>query len=533
MSTPNEEGVSVRETRTKTQRTRVSGLDPTRRDESQDAASDAAMPDGNVIAKLAALSPLQYERLRKQKASELGCRGTVLDKLVQQKRAKVAARALQGHEVQLTEIEPWSEPVDGAKVLDAIAETFMRYIVLPPGAANVAALWCAHTHCFELFLCSPRLNVSSPEKQCGKSTLLDVIALFAPKPVETENLSTAVLFRLIDAEKPVILADEYDSWITSNEELRGILNAGHRQGAMVYRCEGENNEVRGFKAYAPVVLSGIGALPGTLHDRSIVIRLERAKRGELKERFDSRRTNREQELCRKLSRWSQDNRHTFESRDPKMPDGAFNRLADNWRPLFAIAEIAGGDWPKRVAEAFARLTSSDDLDAQGLGTVLLADIAEIFQKEGTDRLPSFELSEMLAAIEGRPWAEWGKQRKGISPNQLAIQLRRFGVFPKGIRVGDETPRGYDLAGFKEAFERYLPAPSLSECNSATTLRKTLVSEVQHPDGMLHPENASYTRECCGVAPCTGEALDLDTINHELAAAAGLLKDRQPDEEGEL
>jgi hypothetical protein len=78
-----------------------------------------------------------------------------------------------------------------------------------------------------------------------------------------------------------------------------------------------------------------------------------------------------------------------------MPDGAFNRLADNWRPLFAIAQIAAGDWPKRVADAFARLTSSNDLDAEGLGTLLLADIAEIFQKEGTDRLPSFELSEML------------------------------------------------------------------------------------------------------------------------------------------
>jgi putative DNA primase/helicase len=487
--------------------------------ERQSADKANGVANEKIIGELADLRPLEYERLRKKKASELGCRESVLDKLVQQKRPKIAARALQGHEVQLTEIETWPEPVDGAKVLDAIAETFTRYIVLPPGAADVAALWCAHTHCFELFLCSPRLNVSSPEKQCGKSTLLDVIALFVPKPVETENLSTAVLFRLIDAEKPVILADEYDSWITSNEELRGILNAGHRQGAMVYRCEGENNEVRGFKAYAPVVLSGIGALPGTLHDRSIVIRLERAKRGELKERFDSRRTNREQELCRKLARWSEDNRHAFESLDPKMPDGAFNRLADNWRPLYAIAEIAGGDWLKRVAEWFARLTSSNDLDAQGLGTLLLGDIAEIFQKEGTDKLPSFELSEMLAAIEGRPWAEWGKHRKGISPNQLAIQLRRFGVFPKGIRVGNETPRGYELAGFKEAFDRYLPAPSLSECNGATTLGKTPDFEVQHAEGMLHPENGLSQRECCGVAPCAEGEPDLDAINNDLAAAA--------------
>ena len=81
-----------------------------------------------------------------------------------------------------------------------------------------------------------------------------------------------------------------------------------------------------------------------------------------------------------------DNRHTLESRDPKMPDGAFNRLADNWRPLFAIAEVAGGDWPRRCAEAFAKLTSNDDLDAQGVGTTLLIDIAAIFAEKSCDKL---------------------------------------------------------------------------------------------------------------------------------------------------
>jgi hypothetical protein len=94
------------------------------------------------------------------------------------------------------------------------------------------------------------------------------------------------------------------------------------------------------------------------------------------------------------------------------------------------------------------------------------------------------------------------------------------VFPKGIRIGDETPRGYELASFKEAFDRYLPAASLSECNSATTLGKTPDFEVQHADGMLHPENGLSQRECCGVAPYTSEGMpDLEAINTELAAAA--------------
>ena len=144
-----------------------------------------------------------------------------------------------------------------------------------------------------------------------------------------------------------------DSWIKDNDELRGLLNAGHRRGGCALRCDGESNEVRAFNVYAPAVLCGIGALPGTLHDRSIVIRLERAKPGELRARFDSRHVESEAELCRKLARFIADNIVALESSDPKLPNGVFNRLADNWRPLFAIAEIAGGDWPERCAAAFA------------------------------------------------------------------------------------------------------------------------------------------------------------------------------------
>jgi putative DNA primase/helicase len=264
------------------------------------------------------------------------------------------------------------------------------------------------------------------------------------------------LFRLVDANAHVILADEYDSWIPTNEELRGLLNAGHRKGAMVYRCEGDDNQVRAFAAYAPAVLCGIGALPATLYDRSIVIRLKRAKPNELQARFDSRCLQAEQELCRKLARWCKDNSVRLSEIDPELPEAAYNRVADNWRPLFAIAEVAGGDWPERASACFTALTRTDDLDAESLGTMLLSDIADLFGKEQTDKLPSNRIATALAEIEGRPWAEWGKHRRPISPNQIANQLHRFSIAPKVIRIGDETPRGYLLDDFQEAFERYLP-----------------------------------------------------------------------------
>lgn len=322
-------------------------------DEAAAQPSDDSKSEDETIRRLAEMSLLEYEKVRRDEAERLGCRESVLDKLVEAKRPKNREKnSLQGNTVQLRDVEPWPDPVDGAEILDAVSETFRRHVVLPDGAADTCTLWCAAAHVYDVFPCSPRLNARSAEPECGKTTLRDVTGLFVPRPVLTENLTVAVLFRLVNAHKPVILADECDAWMRENEEMRGLLNAGHRRGAMVYRCEGDGNEVRGFNAYAPAMLCGIDALPGTLHDRSIVIRLERAKSDEPYVPFDSEKTENETKLCRKLSRWCADNRQRFAAVNPKLTAGVFNRVADNWRPLFKIAEVAGGDWPKRCADRF-------------------------------------------------------------------------------------------------------------------------------------------------------------------------------------
>lgn len=480
-------------------------------DQVRQQIAKAEMPkesDDDVIARLAALPLLEYERQRKVAAEQLGCREAILDKLVVDKRPRpetAEGESLQGRAVTLPDVEPWPDPVDGADVLNQVAERLASYVALPPGAADAMALWIAHAHLFIVFICSPRLNIWSPEKGCGKTTLRDVIAVFVPRPLPTENLSLAVLFRVTHSNRPVILGDECDRYLHDNDELLGLLNAGHRRGGQALRCEGDNHEVRAFQVFAPAVLCGIGNLPGTLHDRSIQVRLQRAKPGELRERFDSRRVERETELCRKLARWTADHSARLAEADPAMPPGAFNRLADNWRPLFAIAEVAGGSWPQRAASAFTKLTSNDDMDAQGVGTMLLADISGIFTATGEDRLESKNLASALAEMEGRPWAEWGRAHKPISANQLATQLRRFEVFPRTIRVEDKTPKGYLLADFSKAFDRYLPSLPLPDCNNATTAANTNESsdfKPQQSKSMLHPENATSTNKdgaCCIVA----------------------------------
>ncbi len=434
------------------------------------AAQTPTETDEEIYARLAALPGGEYDRCREQKADALRIRVGTLDKEVERLRGAAggAGSMLQGRAVKSPDVEPWPQAVNGAEVLDAIAATFRRFLALPPGAADGMTLWAAHTHCFEAFPITPRLNICSPERGCGKTTARDLVMLFVPRPLATENLSVAVLFRVIQSRKPTVLADECDSWLGDNEELRGMLNAGHRRGGQALRCEGDSNEVRAFNVFAPAVLCGIGHLPVTLHDRSIVIRLTRAKPGELPARFDSRHTESETQLCRKLARWIADERPAFESSDPTLPDGAFNRLADNWRPLFAIAEVAGGDWPRRAAAAFAALTATDDTDAQGIGATLLADIRAIFYGQSATKISSGMLVKLLLSMEGQLWAEFGRDRKPITANTLARLLKPFKVSPRTLKLSSgDTAKGYHLADFADAFARYLPNTPLSDRNPVT------------------------------------------------------------------
>jgi hypothetical protein len=432
------------------------------------------------IEKLASLSSLEYELVREAKAKEFGMRTSALDKEVSKARKIGKKDDLQGFEFAPPEIEPWPVAVVGEEVLDAIAKRFSHYIALPEGAADMMTLWSAHTHIFDMFVHTPRLNITAPSKGCGKSTSRDVVAQFVPRPMPSENMSTAVLFRMVTLHKPTVLADEYDAWLINNNDLRGLLNAGHHFGAHAHRIEGDDHNPRTFEVFAPVVLCGIGALPETLADRSIIVKLVRAKPGELQARFDGRRVDVEKELVRKLARWTKDIRERIND-DPALPESAGYRVADNWRPLFAIAEAAGGEWVKRCASAFELLTGKGN-DAENIRIELLTDIRRVLQsdsgfyagkavmvgdpakddpllyypkKEG--RIFTSDLLDKLRAIEESPWEEVRKGDKPIDGRWLCSMLKEFEIKSKQFRVKEKNAKGYELADFTDTFSRYLPA----------------------------------------------------------------------------
>jgi putative DNA primase/helicase len=361
-----------------------------------------------------------------------------------------------GRRLALADREPWPTPVDAAKLLDGIEAAIRRFVVLSKPQSAAVALWCVQAHAFEHLTITPRLAISSPVPRCGKSTLLDVVASTVPRPLATANISRAALYRTIEAVRPTVLADEADTFARGDAELLGILNSGHRRGGQVIRTvPAPGGPVpRAFSTWSPLALGYIGRSPGTLEDRSVIIELRRRKREEEVRRWRADRSPAEFEpLARKAARCARDMGPVLAQADPEIPPDLHDRAADNWRPLLAIADVAGGGWPERAREA-AVLLSARTNDEAG-GERLLADVRQVFLEAGDPEwLPSGELVEGLQQLPDAPWADGGRR---LSERRLAAILRPFGIRTERLGGREDRRRGYRRANFADAWDRYLPA----------------------------------------------------------------------------
>ena len=233
-----------------------------------------------------------------------------------------------------------------------------------------------------------------------------------------------------------------------------MLNAGHtRRMAFTVRCDGEDHEPRQFSTWAPKAIAMIGRLPDTLEDRAVVVPMRRRAPGDDLERLRLHRLDELEPLRRKAARWTADNLEPLTVADPELPAGLNDRAADNWRPLFAIADRAGGDWPKRARRA-AEVLSSGRSDNDGtVGTMLLADLLEIFGD--AERMTSADLVAALVEMEHRPWPEWGRQGQPLTKNSLARLLARYHVYPQQVRVAGAKLRGYERSDLEPEWASYL------------------------------------------------------------------------------
>ncbi|AYN40583.1 DUF3631 domain-containing protein [Streptomyces dangxiongensis] len=362
------------------------------------------------------------------------------------------------------EAVPDPDSTYGSALLDELRARIAKFVILPSEQAlDAVTLWVAATHLQPAWQHAPRLAVVGPAKRCGKSRLLDILTETVHEPMLTINTTPAAVFRSITDEPPTLLVDEADTifgtpkMAEKNEEMRGLLNAGHQRNRYVTRVVGNDHTPHKFATFAMAALAGIGDLPDTIMDRSVVIRMRRRAEGESVKPFRSRRdTPALHDLRDRIAAWARPLLDEAADLEPAMP--VEDRAADTWEPLVIVADLAVGSWPRRSREACARMVAAEVEveEEQPGGARILADIRSVFvaQRE-VDSLSTDELLHHLRQNAESPWAEWG--RSGLTARDLARMLNQFGIKPGNVRLADGTQRkGYMRNKFIDAWRRYCP-----------------------------------------------------------------------------
>jgi hypothetical protein len=321
------------------------------------------------IERLAALEPIEYEGARANAVKQLGVRAHVLDREVTKKRRDLGLDteyAGQGRIAKILDLLPWHEPVDGDRVATTLATAIKNYAILTDAQVDAITLWILQTWLVDKFTIAPRLAVTSPTKGCGKTTVLSILDKVTKRPKRAGSISPAAVFRAVEQFQPTILFDETEKYIEHGSEVHALLNEGHRKGATVLRVLGDNLDLVEFNVFGAAAYARNGKIPDDLEQRSIVIEMQRRRPDEPLAELREDRCDNLLMIARMCARWADD--VDIRDYDPDMGD-LINRTADNWRPLFAIADLIGEDWPERARTAAAELAPRE---SDSTGTELLS-----------------------------------------------------------------------------------------------------------------------------------------------------------------
>jgi hypothetical protein len=365
--------------------------------------------------------------------------------------------------VEDSEPELWPETVETAKLLQELIDQVKRFIVVHEDGAVAIALWVMMAWIHDaVAVHSPLLVITSAEPDSGKTTLLGLLARLTPRPVSGAELTGPSLFRIVDRDHATLIIDEADDIFHRKSDLRHIINASWTRGTKIPRTV--QGVTHWFDPFSPKVVGLKGMnVPGPTASRSIVVKLWPRLPEETIEDFTFTDAPEFLELRRKLLRWSADNAVTLGDLNPEAPEFR-NRLRANWKLLLAIADHAGGTWPKRARQAAVTLSRKPAVVSEGLR--LLAALCELLANR--DAITSAEIVERLTADPSSEWCAF-RSRGKITQWQVAALLRSYDIYPGVLhptKRSDLSRGGYRASQFAEVFARFLPANSNTQTQKA-------------------------------------------------------------------
>ena len=351
---------------------------------------------------------------------------------------------------------------DYAKLLDRMVDMIRTYVYIGREEAVITALWVAHTWCLPASDHTPYLYLRSALPQEGKSVMMEIASYLVARPLVIHDPTPAAIAHrvtrsiMMTGDAPTFLWDEIDTVFERRPELREYINMGHqRDGAVVLRANSE------YEVYSPKMLAGLtnltGGRMGTIRTRSfrfdMMEPLVEERPLNISDHRDDIRMEAD-EIKLMLNVMAERHMEYLRQSRPEFPEDLDMRGRDISRPLFAIADMIGGEWPDKARNAVSNIRHRQNANEMAEDKVLL--LFDIKAVMGLMRkIPTAVLVERLRERTDSPW-------HAITARKLAVMLHDFMEYPGGPRIkpvvmrdkDGKQFRGYRREQFRDAWNRY-------------------------------------------------------------------------------
>lgn len=338
-----------------------------------------------------------------------------------------------------------------------VRNAYNRWVVFHSDLAKHQAvamtLWTFHTHVFDIADFTPYILVTAPTSEAGKSRVFDVARKMVARGFVVVDPTPAALFSVIELIRPTLMCDEADM-IRESKQLRAVLNSGFQPGTPIVRAR------KVYDCFVPKIFSGISGerppLTEATLSRCIQISIRRKSAEESVERFIPRQAATIlNPIHARLEEWALRAHDKLATAIPKrLPKELSDRQRDMWGPLFAIADLLGGTWPKMARDAAVALSKAIP-KAPDPAVQVLSDVKRVLDEAPGNTIQPRKLAEQRNSLQN-------PQYEGIvSPIELGRRLAGFGIYSEVKRDGKTTVRvftfrrnGAYTRAWADAFKRY-------------------------------------------------------------------------------
>jgi hypothetical protein len=389
------------------------------------------------------------------------------------------------------------------EVLDTTHDFLRRFLVMSDDGLRVLSLWVFHTWAFDASETTPYISIRSPQRECGKTRVIEVVSLVARNTEQAADASVSAVFRSIEKYRSTLLFDEVDTIFRARNEdaadFRRILNSGYRVGGGALRTHGDNHEPTKFSTFSPKLLAGIGSLPDTLESRCVAITMQKRLPHEQADRLRLRVVRPEaDQLAERIGDVAARAIPELAGAFPEIPDELGDRAADCAEPLLAIADYAGGPWPADARKSLVALQGGQSIEDESVSGRLLHDVRTVFGDR--DRISSKELLQGLHELEEAPWADWfGRPLTAAKLNKL---LHDFSIHSRDVRFDERSLKGFHRKQFEDA---WAPLPALRNATARQPAWGAGKRRIHSRDraGRVAARKRPLSRSGSGMSRCRG------------------------------